>query len=88
MTSVLLWSANHVGISNLERRIHAEMYNCMGDWKWRFLNKWIIHMLIAHDAVRTNDEWCTKLLMNDCIVFDWEFIELESCLVGPIRYQE
>ena len=65
--------------------------------KWRiarvigsggFLNKWIIHMLIAHDAMLTNDEWCTKLLMDDCIVFVCEFIELDSCLVGPRRYPE
>ena len=53
-----------------------------------FFNKWIIHMVIAHDAMLTNDEWCTKLLMNDCIVFVCEFIELDSCLVGPRRYPE
>ena len=31
---------------------------------------------------------CTELLMNDCIVFVCEFIGLESCLVGPRRYEE
>ena len=31
---------------------------------------------------------CTKLLMNDCNVFVCEFIELDSCLVGPRRYPD
>ena len=29
-----------------------------------------------------NDNFCTKLLMNDCIVFVCEFIEVDSCLIG------
>ena len=28
----------------------------------------------------------TKTLMNDCIVFVCEFIDLDFCLVGPRRY--
>ena len=51
----------------------------MGNWKWKFLEQ--VHAMLTYDS-----EWCTKLLVNDCVVFVCEFTELDSCLIGLRRY--